>query len=89
MSARSAWPSSKASHRATATPSNSTSKPVDANASQLGTRPSGMIRIALPSAKNSVATTTTPATGTGWAGRRTAATIAPSVDVEITANISQ
>ena len=58
MSARSAWPSSNASHIATATPSSATSNPVDAKASQLGTRPSGMTRIALPSAKNSVATTT-------------------------------
>ena len=48
-----------------------------------------MIRMALASAKNSVATTTTPATGLGWAGRNTATTIAPSVDTEITANISQ
>ncbi len=45
--------------------------------------------MALASAKNSVATTTTPATGTGWAGRSTATTIAASVDTEITANISQ
>ena len=58
MSARSAWPSSNASHIATATPSSTTSNPVDAKASQLGTSPSGMTRIALPSAKNSVATTT-------------------------------
>ena len=62
MSARSAWPSSKASHNATATPSSNTSNPVDANASQLGTSPSGITRIALPSAKNSVAMITTPAT---------------------------
>ena len=55
MSARSAWPSSNASHIATARPSSTTSNPVDANASQLGTRPSGMTRIALASAKNSVA----------------------------------
>ena len=89
MSARSAWPSSKASHIATATPSSATSNPVDANASQLGTRPSGMIRIALPSAKNSVAITTKPTTGTGWAGRSTALTIAPSDDSEMTANITQ
>ena len=89
MSARSAWPSSKASHNATATPSSSTSNPVDANASQLGTSPSGITRIALPSAKNSVAMTTTPATRTGCDGLRTAATIAPSVDTEITANITQ
>ena len=47
MSARSAWPSSNASHIATARPSTATSNPVDANASQLGTRPSGMTRIAL------------------------------------------
>ena len=57
MSLRSACPSSKASHIATATPSSTTSNPVDASASQLGTSPSGMTRIALPSAKNSVATT--------------------------------
>lgn len=55
MSARSAWPSSKASHSATATPSPSTSHPVEANASQLGSTPSGMIRTALLSAKNAVA----------------------------------
>ncbi len=43
----------------------------------------------MPSAKNSVATITTPATRPGCDGRRTAATIAPSVDTEITANITQ
>ena len=83
IAARSACPSSKASHSATATPSNSTSKPVAASASQLGTSPSGMTRIALLRAKNSVATATTPATRAGCPGLRTAATIAPSVDTEI------
>ncbi len=46
-------PTSRPRHRAAAT-----SNPVDAKASQLGTSPSGITRIALPSAKNSVATTT-------------------------------
>ncbi len=89
MSARSAWPSSNASHRATATPSPRTSQLVDASATQLGTRPSGMIRIALPSAKNSVAVTASPTAGLGRRGRRNATAIAPRVDTEITANISQ
>ena len=89
MSARSACPSSNASHNATATPSSSTSKPVDASASQLGTKPSGMISTALPNAKNNVATTTTPTTETGCERLRTAATNAPRVDAEITANITQ
>ncbi|PQM48833.1 hypothetical protein C1Y40_00953 [Mycobacterium talmoniae] len=89
MSARSAWPSSKASHNATATPSSSTSNPVEASASPLGTRPSGMTRMALASAKNRVATTATPTTLTGCAGRSRALTIAPSVDTEITAHITQ
>ena len=60
-----------------------------ASASQLGTSPSGITRIALPSAKNNVAMITTPAPRTGCDGLRTAATIAPSVEVEITANITQ
>ncbi len=89
MSARSACPSSNASHNATATPSPSTSQPVDANASQLGTTPSGMIRMALANAKNSVAVMTSPTTGIFCTRRRTAAIIAPSVDVEITANITR
>ena len=40
---------------ATATPSAATSTPVDASANQLGTNPSGMNMIALPSRKNRVA----------------------------------
>ncbi len=48
-----------------------------------------MIRIALPNAKNSVPTMTNPATGRGCDRRSTAASIAPSVDREITANITQ
>ncbi len=63
--------------------------PVDANASQLGTNPSGITRIALPSAKNSVATTATPITRRGRLWRRTATTIAPSVETEMTPNITQ
>ena len=89
MSARSACPSSKASQSATATPSSATSKPVEASASQLGSRPSGITRIALPSAKNRVATRTNRTTGTGWAGRSTAVTMAPSDGTETAANITQ
>ncbi len=88
MSARSAWPSSNASPIATAMPSSATSNPVDANASQLGTRPSGMTRIALPSAKNSVAMTTKRTTGRGGFSS-TALTIAPNEDSETAANITQ
>lgn len=74
---------------ATATPSRATSNPVDANASQLGTSPSGMTRIALPNAKNSVAITRKPTTGTGFTPRRTARTIAASEGTETAANITQ
>jgi hypothetical protein len=48
-----------------------------------------MTRIALPSAKNSVAITTKPATRPGCDRVRTALTIAPKVDNEIAANITQ
>ena len=48
-----------------------------------------MINIALPSAKNSDPTMTNPATGPGCDRRRTAASIAPSVEDEIAANITQ
>lgn len=62
---------------------------VDASATQLGTRPSGMIRMALPSAKNRVATTASPTADRGRRGCRNATAIALNVDSEITANISQ
>jgi hypothetical protein len=89
MSARTACPSSKASHAATATPSSRTSNPVPASATQLGTSPSGITRMALPSAKNSVATTTTPVTERGRRPPVRARTRAPSVASEMTPNITQ
>ena len=89
MSARSACPSSKASQSATAIPSSSTSTPVEANTSQLGNTPRGMIRMALASAKNNVAITSTGNTEPGRGRFRTAATIAASAANEITTNISQ
>ena len=58
-------------------PSSATSNPVEAKASQLGTSSSGITRMALPSAKNRVATSTKRRTGVGWAGRSVVAAIAP------------
>lgn len=62
---------------------------MEASASQLGTSPSGITTIALPSAKNSVATTSTPITEPGRCGRRYARTIAVSDDTEMATNITQ
>ena len=89
MSLRSACPSSKASPMATATPSSAMSTPVEARATQLGTNPSGMIRMALPSAKNNVATMTKPTTGRGCARRVTAWTSAASTGTDSAPNMTQ
>ena len=89
MSARSAWPSSKASHsghRHTEQQHVETRRRQSQPAGQQAQRnDQDGIGQREEQRRDQL---TTPATGIGWAGRTNATTIAPSVDVEMTANIS-